>query len=294
MSNLVRLSTIASTSIIACLLGAIAYGDGSPSNGYEDYRLPWSEGTSELRSVGCPVGGNDPNGDRPDDGYCNGHEDSDHFAIDFSSMNDRQPVKAIGGGSITYLDQGDANFGRVAIVTHAGGFDSWYAHLCSFQVFVNGTPVNQGDWIGEAGNTGAVQPAPPIRCDGFTNLPAAHLHFLVNNSSGIAVNATLSGFSIQHLSDNNVGHLSNNSGPAYYTATQFDAGMRDKYDALSAAPGSTYSSNAGPCNNDSRWLHTCYVDPQDQLLTQNFIASDGTPGSLSSDPGGLRLQRIYE
>ncbi len=224
-------------------------------------------------------------------------------------MNDRQPLKAVGGGTITYMDQGEGiGYGKHAIVSHAGGWQSLYGHMCSWLTFPNSSQINQGEWIGGAGNTGFVDPTPPSgSCFEMTNLPGGHLHFEMR-LNGIPQNATLSGFSILHLSQSDppgdpppdnevynpdVPHTSNNSGPGYYADTQFATGMREKYGDLGATPGSTYSSNQGPCNDPSRWLHTCYVGVSDLLLTQNFISATGVPSSLTSDPNVVDFWYVY-
>jgi len=166
-------------------LGAIGVlsvlAHSSPTNAYDNFRLPWSEGTGENRSVGCPPGG----GGDPD---CTAHVGNDAWAIDFSSMNNREPVKAIGGGTLTYIDQGNQNFGRQAIIEHAGGWVSIYGHLCSWLTLADQT-AHQGDWLGGAGNTGGVQPPVAEPCSGANPLPSAHLHFIVR-LGGVSQNAT--------------------------------------------------------------------------------------------------------
>ena len=218
-------------------------------------------------------------------------------------MNDRQPIKAIGGGTIAYFNNGgdEAGYGRFALISHPGGFVSRYAHLCSWQVFPDDSVVHQGEWIGGAGNTGNVQPEPPNgRCSELTDLPSAHLHFSLE-ADGTALDATLSGFSIQHLSDipypdpdpppnpDDDPHFSNNSGPGYDSAMNYSTLVRDKYAALGGSLGSTYSSPGGACGNSTRWLHLCTSTKWGSLITQNFISSTGVPSSLTSGVGPTDL-----
>lgn len=280
------------------------FAHGVPPNGYEEFRLPWSAGTGEFRTtIGCPVGG----GGDPD---CTAHVGSLFYAIDFSSMNNRQPIKAIGGGYLIYVNEGSNNYGQQAIVSHAGGGSSLYGHMCSWLTFLdpnetNPSPgpgqqtlipvlVNQGEWLGGAGNTGGVEPIPSERCSDTVPLPSSHMHFISRDSSGVALNSTLSGLTIEHLCQCDLGpeendepnypHLSNNSGPGYYSDIQHEEDLREKYAELNAAPGSTYSSAAGPCNNASLWLHTCETASFGTIISQNFISEQAVPSSLTSDP----------
>jgi len=226
-------------------------------------------------------------------------------------MDDKQPLKTIGGGTIVYRDTlPGTGFGRHAIVTHAGGWTSLYAHMCSWLTFLdpdepNNPPepgettlpavIHQGDWIGGAGNTGFVSPAPTEgTCVGSEDLPGAHLHMIVKNGSGVGQNATLSGYTIEHLGqtgqnppENNPDepHFSNNSGPGYSDAINYSVDMRAKYQALSGSSGSTFSTIEGPCNNASRWLHACTTATWGSLVTQNFINASNVPGSLTNGTG---------
>ncbi len=302
-STVLGLSITFTLVLLASLPVLPAVAHGSPPNTYEAWRLPWSEGTHESRQAGCTV--SDPE--------CSGHQGSDSWALDFSTMNRRQPVRSVGSGSVIYRDEvPGTGFGRHAIVTHGAGWVSVYAHLCSWLTFVdlnepNNPPgegqstaipvtVHQGDWLGGAGNTGRVLYGDPLqdvpldqRCVDQPNgtLLGGHLHFVMR-LNGVSQNATLSGWTIQHLSDvpyPSAGqeHFSNNSGPGYMQDINFSTGMRDKYGQLFGAPGSTYSTTSGPCGDTSRWVHSCAAGAwPGNLVTQNFINGGTIPSSITS------------
>ncbi|MDR2521209.1 MAG: M23 family metallopeptidase [Spirochaetaceae bacterium] len=93
-----------------------------------------------------------------------------HSAIDLSAAVG-SPVKAAMDGTVSTVGF-NAVFGRYLILTHAGGYQTMYAHLNSSAVS-EGQRVRQGDKIAEVGNTG--------RSTG------PHLHFAVYKN-GRAIN----------------------------------------------------------------------------------------------------------
>ncbi|MDR3301018.1 MAG: M23 family metallopeptidase [Spirochaetaceae bacterium] len=93
-----------------------------------------------------------------------------HNAIDLASDIGVQ-VKATRGGKITTVAFSPV-FGRYIIISHEDGYQSMYAHLNAASVS-QGAKVNQGDKIGEVGNTG--------------HSTGPHLHFAVYKN-GRAVN----------------------------------------------------------------------------------------------------------
>jgi murein DD-endopeptidase MepM/ murein hydrolase activator NlpD len=93
-----------------------------------------------------------------------------HAALDMASPTGT-PVKAAMDGQVATLGY-NSTYGNYIILSHAGGFQTMYAHLNAFSVKKNAW-VNQGVKIGEVGNTG------------YSTGP--HLHFAVFKN-GKAVN----------------------------------------------------------------------------------------------------------
>ncbi|SEL84807.1 BlaR1 peptidase M56 [Aquimarina amphilecti] len=62
------------------------------------------------------------------------------------------PILATEDGTISVAkDKG--NWGNLIVITHANGYETWYAHLDSFEVTEN-QKVSKGQIIGKSGNTG--------------------------------------------------------------------------------------------------------------------------------------------
>ena len=75
-----------------------------------------------------------------------------HYGIDIAARSG-STVRAAMPGVVSYIDQHAGNYGHLAIIRHANGFRTLYAHL-STSVVSPGTYVAQGQKIGAVGNTG--------------------------------------------------------------------------------------------------------------------------------------------
>ncbi len=105
-----------------------------------------------------------------------------HPAIDIQTYGKPNPVVASKSGTVVVAGRGGkgnkmSGYGNVVRIKHENGEETLYAHLSAFKV-VAGQKVNQGQVIGNVGNTGAVS--------GRTGM---HLHYerIVN---GVRVNPT--------------------------------------------------------------------------------------------------------
>jgi murein DD-endopeptidase MepM/ murein hydrolase activator NlpD len=85
-----------------------------------------------------------------------------HSAIDLAAPTG-VPVKAAMDGKVSATGN-NTNYGKFIIMSHAGGYETLYAHLSVISV-TQGAVVNQGVKIGEVGSTG------------FSTGP--HLHFAI-------------------------------------------------------------------------------------------------------------------
>ena len=74
-----------------------------------------------------------------------------HAGMDFSA-NTGTPVYATGNGRVKKAGW-QSGFGKIIIVDHGFGYETWYAHLNKYNVRV-GQKVIRGEVIGEVGNTG--------------------------------------------------------------------------------------------------------------------------------------------
>lgn len=76
-------------------------------------------------------------------------------SIDFNRTNDLgDAVVASAGGTVTTVrNLGNTSYGKYVVVSHGGGWTSYYAHLNSFSVSV-GQSVARGQRIGTVGSTG--------------------------------------------------------------------------------------------------------------------------------------------
>lgn len=77
------------------------------------------------------------------------------LAIDLNRTDDLgDPVVASAAGEvITVKDLGSDSYGKYVVISHGGGWTTYYAHLNSFNVSV-GQSVSQGTKIGTVGSTG--------------------------------------------------------------------------------------------------------------------------------------------
>ncbi|HXS96021.1 MAG TPA: M23 family metallopeptidase [Candidatus Limnocylindrales bacterium] len=79
------------------------------------------------------------------------------------------PVHATADGVVVYADTQSGGYGKLIVVQHGGGIETYYAHLSRFYVHV-GQEVRRGDMIGAVGATGRVT--------------APHLHYEVRIGGG--------------------------------------------------------------------------------------------------------------
>lgn len=101
---------------------------------------------------------------------------SGHNAVDFGAPSGT-PVEAALSGTVTDTGNTDAvpgcySFGKWALIKHANGLSTLYAHLSSISVS-KGEPLATGDVVGYSGMTG------------YATGP--HLHFAVYASQGVSV-----------------------------------------------------------------------------------------------------------
>jgi murein DD-endopeptidase MepM/ murein hydrolase activator NlpD len=74
-------------------------------------------------------------------------------------------VKATADGIIVQAEGTSGGYGRLVVIDHGGGYQTWYAHLLRITVQV-GQEVRRGETVGELGNSGRVT--------------APHLHYEVH------------------------------------------------------------------------------------------------------------------
>jgi murein DD-endopeptidase MepM/ murein hydrolase activator NlpD len=74
-------------------------------------------------------------------------------------------VKATADGIVIQAEGTSGGYGRLVVIDHGGGFETWYAHLLRITVQV-GQEVRRGETVGELGNSGRVT--------------APHLHYEVH------------------------------------------------------------------------------------------------------------------
>ena len=85
-----------------------------------------------------------------------------HYGIDLRAKKGT-PIYASGDGRVTFAGR-QRGFGKVVIIDHGGGVETFYAHMSGFAVR-KGKKVKQGQKIGKVGKTG--------------NATGYHLHFEV-------------------------------------------------------------------------------------------------------------------
>jgi murein DD-endopeptidase MepM/ murein hydrolase activator NlpD len=74
-----------------------------------------------------------------------------HSGMDFSA-NIGTPIYATGDGVIKKAGW-ESGYGKIIIINHGFGYETWYAHLNDYDVRV-GQKVKRGEVIGKVGNTG--------------------------------------------------------------------------------------------------------------------------------------------
>ncbi|HUJ51421.1 MAG TPA: peptidoglycan DD-metalloendopeptidase family protein [Bryobacteraceae bacterium] len=85
-----------------------------------------------------------------------------HTGIDISASIGT-PARATADGIVTFADR-FGGYGRLVIIDHGNGFETYYAHLSRFDV-IAGQEIRQGETVGAVGATGRVT--------------APHLHYEV-------------------------------------------------------------------------------------------------------------------
>lgn len=91
-----------------------------------------------------------------------------HPGVDIA-LSEGSAVYASDTGTVTYAGWNNFGYGNLIVVNHGNGYETFYAHLSSFNV-VPGQIVYQGNVIGASGNTG--------------NSSGPHIHFeiRINNT----------------------------------------------------------------------------------------------------------------
>jgi murein DD-endopeptidase MepM/ murein hydrolase activator NlpD len=81
-------------------------------------------------------------------------------------------VKATADGLVIQAEPTSGGYGRLVVIDHGGGYQTWYAHLLRIEVQV-GQEVRRGETVGALGSSGRVT--------------APHLHYEVH-VAGTAMN----------------------------------------------------------------------------------------------------------
>jgi|SRR5579872_280727 len=128
---------------------------------YHNYPRMWQ---TNVRPSLWPVNGRllSPYGGRTDPFSSEGGTDF-HPGVDLSATMGT-PVHAAADGIVTYAEWSRGGYGKLVIIDHGNGVQTWYAHLSRFDV-VAGQEVRRGDVLGASGGTGRVT--------------APHLHYEV-------------------------------------------------------------------------------------------------------------------
>jgi murein DD-endopeptidase MepM/ murein hydrolase activator NlpD len=93
-----------------------------------------------------------------------------HAGVDISASTGT-PVKATADGLVLSAERSGA-YGRLVVLDHGNGLQTWYAHLSRFDV-IEGQWVKRGEIVGRAGASGRVT--------------SSHLHYEVRRG-GSAIN----------------------------------------------------------------------------------------------------------
>jgi murein DD-endopeptidase MepM/ murein hydrolase activator NlpD len=92
-----------------------------------------------------------------------GEDQEFHKGVDISGVIGT-PVHVTADGIVTFADM-ESGYGRLAVIDHGGGVETWYAHMSKFYVHT-GQEVRRGELIGAVGTSGRVT--------------APHLHYEVH------------------------------------------------------------------------------------------------------------------
>lgn len=85
-----------------------------------------------------------------------------HAGVDITAPTGT-PIKAAADGVVTHAEWSNG-YGKLVVISHGNGIESWYAHLSKFDVMA-GQEIRQGEILGRVGSTGRVT--------------APHLHYEV-------------------------------------------------------------------------------------------------------------------
>jgi murein DD-endopeptidase MepM/ murein hydrolase activator NlpD len=94
-----------------------------------------------------------------------------HTGVDISAPQGT-PVRASADGVVEHAEWASGGYGKLVVIDHGNGIQTWYAHLSGFEV-VPGQEIRRGEILGYSGATGRAT--------------APHLHFEVRRQ-GNAVN----------------------------------------------------------------------------------------------------------
>jgi len=86
-----------------------------------------------------------------------------HSGVDISALQGTS-VRATADGVIEHAEWASGGYGKLVVIDHGNGIQTWYAHLSGFEV-VPGQEIRRGDILGYSGATGRVT--------------SPHLHFEV-------------------------------------------------------------------------------------------------------------------
>src|SRR5689334_21201431 len=86
-----------------------------------------------------------------------------HSGVDISATM-RTPVRAAADGIVEHAEWSSGGYGRLVVIDHGNGTQTWYAHLSGFEV-IPGQEIRRGEILGYSGASGRVT--------------SPHLHFEV-------------------------------------------------------------------------------------------------------------------
>ena len=86
-----------------------------------------------------------------------------HTGVDISAAKGT-PVRATADGVVEHAEWASGGYGKLVVIDHGNGIQTWYAHLSGFEV-IPGQEIRRGEILGYSGATGRVT--------------APHLHFEV-------------------------------------------------------------------------------------------------------------------
>ena len=76
-----------------------------------------------------------------------------HKGVDISAPTGT-PVRATADGIVTFADR-SSGYGRLVVIDHGNGFETYYAHLSRVDV-IEGQEIRQGEFLGAVGTSGRV------------------------------------------------------------------------------------------------------------------------------------------